>query len=167
LASFLVKKNNVINTVEVNSISLSYIEDDFYVLTHKDSVINSNKDFSGDSITVKKIILDQIEPTGNLNMGGNGILGASNISTQEIVLNNYSIKAGMSGMSGISITNNGVGANTTGNIYDSRYNPPVNDGYFKKTSDNALDMNNNVIRGISGLFLFGNEIYPTTDDSLY
>ena len=110
---FFSQKNNVINTVAVNSISLSYIEDDYYVLTHKDTVINSNKDFSGDSITVKKIILDQIEPTGNLNMGGNGILGASNISTQEIVLNNYSIKAGTSGITGItgitgiSITNNG------------------------------------------------------------
>jgi hypothetical protein len=117
---FFSQKNNVINTVEVISISLSCIEDDYYVLTHKDTVINSNKDFSGDSITVKKIILDQIEPTGNLNLGGNGILGASNISTQEIVLNNYSILAGMSGITGMSITNNG----NVGIIYDSQFNRP-------------------------------------------
>jgi hypothetical protein len=45
-----------------------------------------------------------------------------------------------------------------GLIYDSKFNLPVNDGYFKKTSAGALDMNSNNIIGVGQIGISTNTI---------
>jgi hypothetical protein len=127
------QKNIKRQTVAVNSISLSCMEDDYYVLTHKDSVINSNKDFSGNSITVKKIILDQIEPTGNLNMNGHILTDVGGITlSEDMALHTLSISNAE-----LVVDNNII-------LTDSNYPSYINN-VMKNPADESLSMNGNSI----------------------
>ena len=78
-------KNIVMHSVAVNSISLYCIEDEFYVLTHKDSEIDSIKNFSGDNITAKKLIVEQIDATGDSIIFSNITCDSVSASTEIIV----------------------------------------------------------------------------------
>jgi hypothetical protein len=127
---FFSQRNNVINTVAVNSISLSCMEDDYYVLTHKDSVINSNKDFSGNSITVKKIILDQIEPTGNLNMNGHILTDVGGITLSEDMA-----------LHTLSISNAELVVDNAIVLTDSNYEAQIGNHYVSNPASQGLDMN--------------------------
>lgn len=115
------------------------MEDDYYVLTHKDTVINSNKDFNGNSITVKKIILDQIEPTGNLNLGGNGLNDVGGITLIEDI-NRYTL----------SISNAELVVDNNVVLTDSNYPSYINN-VMKNPADKSLAMNDNDITSISSV----------------
>ena len=106
-------KNVVMHSVAVNSISLYCVEDDFYVLTHKDSEIDSIKNFSGDNITAKKIIVDQIYTN-------NESVNFPNITCDSILVNAEVIAAGSISSLGIISSDSGFiassGALITKNI---------------------------------------------------
>ena len=133
------QKNIMRHAVAVNSISLSCMEDDYYVLTHKDTVINSNKDFNGNSITVKKIILDQIEPTGNLNLGGNGLNDVGGITLIEDI-NRYTL----------SISNAELVIDNSIILTDSNYPSYINN-IMRNPAVESLAMNDNDITFISSI----------------
>ena len=91
--------------------------------------------------------------TSDLDMNFNSITNVQGMTTESVTFPSNQIYS-----NGVLLSVTRDSANTTGGIYDSRYNPPENDGYFKKNSAGALDMNLNNIIGVGQIGITGNTI---------
>jgi hypothetical protein len=96
------QKNITTHSVAVNSLSLYCVEDDFYVLTHKDTEIDSIKNFTGDSITAKTLNVNQINSIGESSITIPNILCQTLTAQAEVIVGG----GGLSVQGSASITGN-------------------------------------------------------------
>jgi hypothetical protein len=172
-------KNVVMHSVAVNSISLYCVEDDFYVLTHKDSEIDSIKNFSGDNITAKKIIVDQIY-TNNESVNFPNITCDSILVNAEVIAGSISSSGIISSDSGflassgalitknIIMTSGGYGItgtcniNITGGINASTVT--TNGGNIITNGGNIITTTGNITTTNGNISTFGGDFTTTNGD---